>query len=81
MSVAGTAVVPRPPTEQAKRKIAHAVRNQRQFARALGLHPSHVSFIFAGKRRPSLEVAAAMAHRINISLDDLYSFLVHAAVN
>ena len=40
------------------------------------LHPSHVSLIFAGKRKPSLDVAAGLARRLRVSLDDLYAYLV-----
>jgi DNA-binding XRE family transcriptional regulator len=51
---------------------------QSELARALDLHPSHVCLIFAGKRKPSLDVAAGLAKRLRVSLDDLYAYLVMA---
>lgn len=51
-------------------------RRQGELAREMQLHPSHVSLIFAGKRKPSLDVAAGLARRLRVSLDDLYAYLV-----
>lgn len=51
-------------------------RRQGELAKELGLGKSHVSLIFSGKRKPSLDVAAGLAQRLRVSLDDFYAYLV-----
>jgi len=65
----------RPPSTGAVKKIERAMSNQRQFARTAGVDPSHLCLMLAGKRKPSLDVAARIAQMIGVSLDDLYSYL------
>ena len=43
----------------------------RATARAAGVSPSHVSYIFSGKRKPSLGVARRIAEACGMSLQEL----------
>jgi transcriptional regulator with XRE-family HTH domain len=65
-----------PLTARAMRRIEQGKKNQSELARALGLHQSHVCLIFAGKRKPSLDVAAGLAARLRVSLDEFYAYLL-----
>lgn len=64
---------------QVERKIEAA--NRSQLARDLGVNRSHVSQVLSGKSVPSLAVAAGMAKRIGVSLDQLWEYLQTASVN
>jgi transcriptional regulator with XRE-family HTH domain len=59
-------------------RIQRGKRNQSELAREMGLNRSHVCLIFAGKRKPSLDVAARLAGRLRVSLDEFYAYLVQA---
>lgn len=59
---------------QIERKIADV--NRTEMARELALGKSHVSLILSGKRMPSLPVAAKVAEKLGVSLDELYGHLV-----
>jgi transcriptional regulator with XRE-family HTH domain len=43
-----------------------------ELARITGISPSHVSKVFGGTRRPSLNTAALLAEAAGITLDTLY---------
>ncbi len=44
--------------------------NLSELARQIGVSPAHVSFIFAGKRQPSLETAERIAAALGMSFGD-----------
>jgi DNA-binding XRE family transcriptional regulator len=62
-------------SDRARRRIEAGKQNQSRLARELDLTPGHVCLIFAGKRTPSLSVAAALACRMRVRIDDLYAYL------
>ncbi len=43
-------------------------------AKSVGVDPSHVRHILRGTRVPSLEVAARIAKKLNVSLDVFYRY-------
>jgi transcriptional regulator with XRE-family HTH domain len=43
-------------------------------AKSAGVDPSHVRHILRGTRVPSLEVAARIAKKLNVSLDAFYRY-------
>lgn len=45
---------------------------QEQLAEMIGIVPSHVKQIEAGTRSPSVEVLYKLAHKLNISVDDIF---------
>lgn len=47
----------------------------RQLAKLAGVSPSHVSYILAGKRRPSLAVAGRLAKACGMSLQELSDYV------
>jgi transcriptional regulator with XRE-family HTH domain len=47
----------------------------RATARAAGISPSHASYIFLGKRRPSLGVARRIAKVCDMSLQELVDLM------
>ena len=55
--------------------------NRSELAREIGVTRPHVSQILSGKSVPSLSVAAGMAKRIGVSLDQLWDYLQTASVN
>lgn len=63
---------------RAMERIQRGKKNQSELARDLSLNRSHVCLIFSGKRKPSLEVAARLAGRLRVSLDEFYAYLVQA---
>lgn len=69
--------------ERVHRKVETA--NRSAIARELELDRSHVSHVLGGKYLPSLPVAAGMAKKIGVTLDDFYACLAAkmgtAAVN
>jgi transcriptional regulator with XRE-family HTH domain len=62
-------------SDRARRRIEAGKQNQSQLARDLDLTPGHVCLIFSRKRTPSLSVAAALASRMRVRIDDLYAYL------
>lgn len=48
--------------------------NKAAIARKIGVEKSHVRHILRGTRVPSLEVAAAIARELGVSLDDFYRY-------
>jgi transcriptional regulator with XRE-family HTH domain len=76
VAVEGVGLPPVPALSlRALKRIEQGRKNQSDLARAMGLHKSHVSLIFAGKRQPSLDVAAGLAARLRVSLDEFYTYL------
>lgn len=69
------AAFPSPVSDRARRRIEAGKQNQSKLARDLDLTPGHVCLIFNGKRTPSLSVAAALASRMRVRIDDLYAYL------
>lgn len=67
---------PSPVSERARKRIELGRARQSQLARELELTPSHVCLIFAGKRMPSIGVAAALACKLKVTLDELYAYLI-----
>lgn len=59
------------------RRIPQLMRkvNRSELARELNLDRSHVSLVLNGKRMPSLGVAAGMAKRMGVTLDELHWYL------
>lgn len=55
--------------------------NRSELAREIGVTRTHVSLILSGKNAPSLPVAAGMAKRIGVSLDQFWDYLQTASVN
>lgn len=53
--------------------------NRTQLARQLGLSRNHVVQVLGGKAEPSLTVAAAIARKLRISLDDFYQHMQKSA--
>jgi transcriptional regulator with XRE-family HTH domain len=57
---------------------AQPIHNQQEqlgvtyLAARVGVDKSHMSLILAGKRTPSLPVAAKLAKELGISIDELY---------
>lgn len=49
--------------------------NRSELARQLSVDRSHVSLVLAGKRMPSLPMAAKLARELGLSLDDLHGYL------
>lgn len=43
-----------------------------ELAGVVGVSHAHISYIFAGKRTPSLEIAARIAKHVGCSIDELY---------
>lgn len=64
---------------QVERKIDAA--NRSQLARELGVTRSHVSLVLSGRSVPSIAVAAGIAKKIGVSLDELWGYLQTASVN
>lgn len=76
-AVTGTSSMqPSPVSERARKRIELGRARQSQLARELELTPSHVCLIFAGKRMPSIGVAAALACKLKVTLDELYAYLI-----
>ena len=61
------------------RKIKAA--NRSELAREIGVTRPHVSQVLSGRSVPSLDVAAKIAKRIGVSLDQLWEHLQTASVN
>lgn len=55
--------------------------NRSQLARELGVTRTHVSLVLSGRSVPSIQVAAGIAKKIGVSLDDLWGYLQTASVN
>lgn len=55
--------------------------NRSQLARELGLTRPHVSQVLSGRSVPSLVVAAGIAKRVGVTLDELWDHLQTASVN
>ena len=75
-TAAATMRTPAPVSEKARRRIEDGRNRQSELARELGFSPSHVCLIFSGKRVPSLPVAAAMASKLKVTIDELYVYLI-----
>ena len=45
-------------------------------ARAVGVTTAHLSRVFSGKRKPSLELASKMASYLGVGLGELYAALI-----
>ena len=55
--------------------------NKAELARELGLTRTHVSRVLSGRSNPSLNMAADIARKLGVSLDDFHGYLQKAAVN
>ena len=64
---------------QVERKIKAA--NRSELAREIGVTRPHVSQVLNGRSVPSLDVAAKIAKRIGVSLDQFWDYLQTASVN
>lgn len=53
--------------------------NRSELARAICLDRSYVSLVLSGKRTPSLPVAAKMARKLGVTLDDFNGYLERKA--
>lgn len=67
----------------AENQVVQRIRtaNRSELAREIGVTRPHVSQILSGRSVPSLAVAAGMAKKIGVSLDQLWDFLQTASVN
>lgn len=61
-----------------KNLIADRKMSQRQLARAVGSDPSSLTLLLQGKRRMTVEKAAAIARELNVTIEDVLS---HAGVS
>jgi len=55
------------------RKVEAA--NRSRLAREMGCDRTHVSKVLSGQYMPSLPLAANLARRLGVSLDDFYGYL------
>ena len=55
--------------------------NRTHVAKGLGLDRVYVSQVLNGRREPSLSVAAALAKKMGVSLDELYRYLQRQALS
>lgn len=65
--------------QETTRKIENA--NRSQLARELRVTRPYVSQVLSGKSVPSLAVAAGIAKRVGVTLDELWDHLQTASVN
>jgi transcriptional regulator with XRE-family HTH domain len=47
----------------------------RKLAREVGVHPSHISMIFAGQRTPSVHVLMSISSALSVKLPELAAYL------